>query len=32
MSWKYGEIEMRGPGLENGFRNINDDIRGIFPF
>ena len=32
MSWKYGEIEMRGPGLENGFRNIKDDIRGIFPF
>ncbi len=32
MSWKYGDIEMRSPRLEDGFRNTKDDIRGIFPF
>lgn len=32
MSWKYGEIEMRSPRLEDGFRNIRDDISKIIPF
>lgn len=31
MSWKYGEIEMRGPHLEDGFINTKDDIRDIEP-
>jgi hypothetical protein len=32
MSWRYGEIEMRGTTLQQGFRNIRNDVRKNFPF
>jgi hypothetical protein len=32
MSWYYGEIEMRGNTIEDGFRNVKDEVRKKFPF
>jgi hypothetical protein len=32
MSWKYGKIEMRGPRIDQGFRNIKDEAWDNFPF
>jgi hypothetical protein len=32
MSWKYGKIEMRGPRIDQGFRNIKDEAWNNFPF
>jgi hypothetical protein len=31
MSWYYGEIEMRGDKIEDGFRNKTDEVRKHFP-
>lgn len=32
MIWRYGEIEMRGNRIEDGFRNIKDEVRLNYPF
>ena len=32
MNWRYGEIEMRGTKIEDGFRNIKDEVKKYFPF
>src|SRR5450432_2356518 len=32
MNWRYGEIEMRGNKMEDGFRNKTDEVKKYFPF
>jgi len=32
MIWKYGVIEMRGQILQDGFRNVRDDVGKNYPF
>ncbi len=32
MVWKYGTIEMRGNELQDGFRNVQDDVNKNYPF
>ncbi len=32
MGWRYGEIEMRGNKIEDGFRNKKDEVKKYFPF
>ncbi len=32
MNWRYGEIEMRGNRITDGFRNKKDEVRKFFPF
>ncbi|MFT3933296.1 MAG: hypothetical protein QM726_06745 [Chitinophagaceae bacterium] len=32
MDWPYGEIEMRGTKIEDGFRNKKDEVQKYFPF
>lgn len=32
MSWRYGNIEMRGKTLQDGFRNKTDEVQTYFPF
>lgn len=32
MSWRYGNIEMRGPTIQDGFRNSRDEVKTYFPF
>ncbi|MEP6748026.1 MAG: hypothetical protein ABJB86_09890 [Bacteroidota bacterium] len=32
MNWRYGEIEMRGNKIEDGFRNVKDEVKQYFPF
>ena len=32
MPWRYGEIEMRGKDMDDGFRNIKDEVRKYYPF
>ncbi len=31
MPWKYGTIEMRGPKMEDGFRNVTNEVRKYYP-
>ena len=32
MLWRYGEIEMRGNKIEDGFRNTKDEVKKYYPF
>jgi len=32
MEWKYGVIEMRGNKMEDGFRNVKDEVSIYYPF
>jgi len=32
MSWRYGDIEMRGKTLQDGFRNKKDEVEKYYPF
>jgi len=32
MSWRYGSIEMRGPTIQDGFKNTKDEVEKHFPF
>ena len=32
MIWRYGKIEMRGNKIEDGFRNIKDEVHQNYPF
>jgi hypothetical protein len=32
VSWRYGQIQMRGTKVEDGFRNVKDEVRENFPF
>lgn len=32
MNWWYGEIEMRGNTITDGFRNTKDEVKKYFPF
>ncbi|MFT3936222.1 MAG: hypothetical protein QM726_21515 [Chitinophagaceae bacterium] len=32
MSWDYGKIEMRGKNLDEGFRNIQNNVKTNYPF
>lgn len=32
MNWRYGEIEMRGTKIEEGFRSKKDEVKLFFPF
>ena len=32
MTWHYGNIEMRGKKIEDGFRNTKDEVKKYFPF
>jgi len=32
MNWPYGDVEMRGNTLSEGFRNTRNDVRKAFPF
>jgi hypothetical protein len=32
MIWKYGEIEMRGPQIADGFRNVKDEVKEYYPY
>lgn len=32
MSWPYGEIEMRGNTLSEGFRTTRNEVKKVFPF
>jgi hypothetical protein len=32
MNWRYGEIEMRGTKIEDGFRNTKDEVKKYYPF
>ncbi len=31
MAWKYGSIEMRGLKMEEGFRNVKNEVRKYYP-
>lgn len=32
MSWRYGEIEMRGSRMDKGFRNVKNEVKKYYPF
>lgn len=32
MNWRYGQIEMRGNNIADGFRNTKDEVKKYFPF
>jgi hypothetical protein len=32
MNWQYGQIEMRGAKIEDGFRSKKDEVKLFFPF
>ena len=32
MSWEYGDIDMRGPRIEDGFYNVQTKEGGVFPY
>ncbi|RZK28244.1 MAG: hypothetical protein EOO61_22330 [Hymenobacter sp.] len=32
MSWRYGDIEMRGTSIQQGFRNVRNEVRKNYPW
>jgi hypothetical protein len=32
MNWRYGVIEMRGDKIEDGFRNVKDEVKKYYPY
>jgi len=32
MVWKYGTIQLRGPNIADGFKNVQDDVGRNYPF